>query len=218
METKIVNTQGKKVGDLKLDPAIFDAPELPFLIHDTVRWQRARARAGTHSSLRKAEVSGGGKKPWRQKGTGRARAGSNTSPLWVGGGVIFGPKPRDYDFRFNKRERRKALTSALSFKNRNGELIVVDKLDVTSGKTKDFVAMLEQLGIGKNSVTVLMDNVKAEGDKQTVLAARNLPRVRLLGVAGTNVYDLLKHKFLLCTEAGLKALSERLSESKQVNK
>jgi len=212
MEHKVVNTEGKEVGSAKLNENIFNQKVNSFLVHDTVRWQRARARAGTHSCLRKDEVSGGGKKPWAQKGTGRARCGSNTSPLWVGGGVSFGPKPRDYDFRLSKRARRQALISTLSEKQQAKQIIVVDKLELASGKTKDAAKMLKKLGVKENDKQVLMliSNAEHKAAESLIRAMRNVPNVDLRPVEGVNVLSLLKSALVVASQEALKELEARL--------
>lgn len=213
---KVLNMEGREVGTISLDPEVFDAKINESLVHKAVRWQRNSRRAGTHSALTKAEVSGGGKKPWRQKGTGRARAGSNTSPLWVGGGVIHGPKPRSYEFRFNKRERRLALASALTDLRRRGNLLVLDELKVESGKTRDMQAVLTRIGAGR-SKTMIISSV-ADRSSGLARSSRNLASVVTLPVSGVNVYDLVNARFVVATREGVTSLQARvkgLQEDKQ---
>jgi large subunit ribosomal protein L4 len=166
--------------------------------------QLSNRRAGTASTKTKGFVRGGGKKPWRQKGTGRARAGSARSPLWVGGGTIFGPQPRDYSYRLPKKARREALLSALSLKNRDGKIIVLDKLEMAEAKTKLMRKMLEDLQVEKALIVI------PQSDEKVQRAARNLPNVKVLRAEGLNVHDLLRYEHLILTEGSLKLLEERL--------
>jgi large subunit ribosomal protein L4 len=184
----------------------FAAAVKTHLFHQVVRMQLAKRRRGTASTKTRGEVSGGGRKPWRQKGTGRARAGSTRSPLWRGGGVALGPKPRDYAYKLPKKVRRAALRSALSMKIQEGLLKVVDHLDIPAPKTKQMVGFLRGLGVGKASVILLIDN-----NPNVQLAARNLPEVKVLRVEGVNVYDLLAHDYLVCTREALMKLQERVA-------
>lgn len=227
LKQTVIDIHGKDVGSINLDPAIFGAEIDPSLVHTTVVWQRNKKRAGTHSSLTKAEVSGGGKKPWKQKGTGQARAGSNTSPLWVGGGVSHGPKPRDYTTRVSKRTRRQALCSVLSDKVKNGNLKVLESLELGSGKTKDAVKVLKGLKVEGVKIAILVAKASEEkaskskkATKEKVSACvsicravRNIPGVTLLSVDAVNVYDLLAHKVLLGTKDSITELQERLKKA-----
>jgi len=162
-------------------------------------------RAGTAATKSKGFVRGGGKKPWRQKGTGRARAGSIRSPLWVGGGTIFGPQPKDFSYRLPKKARREALLSALSLKKQDGKLLVLDKLELAEAKTKVMKKVLEDLQVQSALIVI------PESDRKVELAARNLPAVKVLRAEGLNVYDLLHYEHLILTEGALKALEERLA-------
>jgi large subunit ribosomal protein L4 len=166
--------------------------------------QLANRRAGSAATKTKGFVSGGGKKPWRQKGTGRARAGSTRSPIWVGGGTTFGPHPRDYSYRLPRTARREALLSALTLKNRDGKIIVVDKFELDEGKTKLMVRALAELKVQSALVVIPQSDVKIER------SARNLPKIKVLRVEGLNVYDLLRYEHLILTEGALKRLEERL--------
>ncbi|MCB0310050.1 MAG: 50S ribosomal protein L4, partial [Bdellovibrionales bacterium] len=181
------------------------------VVHGVVRWQRAHARAGTHAAKTRAEVSGSKKKPWKQKGTGRARAGAATSPLWVGGGVTFGPKPRSYGFRLNKRERRLALAAILSEKRRNGSLIIVDDLKLESGKTRDLAAALGNIGVQQKSAMLVLDSNEPQG-KQSPLrrAGGNLAQISTLNSGGVNAYDLLKHNFVVGSKNSIVELQSRI--------
>jgi large subunit ribosomal protein L4 len=167
--------------------------------------QLANRRAGSAATKSKGFVRGGGKKPWRQKGTGRARAGSIRSPIWVGGGTTFGPGPRDYSYRMPRKARREALLSALSVKNREGKIIVVDKLELEQPKTKIMAQALTELKVTSALIVI------AQSDKKLERSARNLPKIKLLRIEGLNVYDLLRYEHLILTEEALKLLEERLA-------
>lgn len=203
---KVLNTKGKEVGKLDLDPEVFGGDVNESLVHDVVRWQLNCRRAGTHSTLNKSKMIGGGRKPWAQKGTGRARAGSNDSPLWVGGAVIFGPQPRSYASRITKRTRRQALISVLTHKVATGAFIVIDELKVPKGKTKNFVEIQKSLGVQDGGSVFVMSEAKDEVRRST----SNVQKVLTLGADGVNVYDLLRHKHLVCTKDGVEALVKRL--------
>jgi large subunit ribosomal protein L4 len=188
-----------------LNEAIFGAKTRAHLLHQAVVMQLANRRAGSAATKSKGFVRGGGKKPWRQKGTGRARAGSTRSPIWVGGGTVFGPTPRDYSYRMPRTARHQALLSALSLKNRDGRIIVVDKLELEAAKTKLMVAALAQLKIASALIVIAQPDVNLER------SARNLPRIKVLRVEGLNVYDLLRYDHLVLTVGALKLLEERLA-------
>lgn len=188
-----------------LKEEIFGVKNRPHLLHQTVVMQLANRRAGTAATKSKGFVSGGGKKPWRQKGTGRARAGSIRSPIWVGGGTVFGPQPRDYSYRLPRKARREALLSALSLKNRDGKILVLDKLELEAGKTKLMVKALAELKVESALIVI------AQADDKIERAARNLPRIKVLRVEGLNVYDLVRYEHLVFTEEALKLLEERLA-------
>lgn len=189
----------------ELKPEIFGVEVRPHLLHQAVVMQLANRRAGTVSTKTRGEVSGGGKKPWRQKGTGRARAGSIRSPLWVGGGTVFGPKPRDYSYRLPKTARREALLSALTLKNKEGKIIVLGRLELEEPKTKLMRKVLEDLQV-KSALIVI-----AEPDGKLELSARNLPNVKVLRAEGLNVYDLLRYEHLILTERALRSVEARLA-------
>ncbi|MBI3079452.1 MAG: 50S ribosomal protein L4 [Deltaproteobacteria bacterium] len=193
-----------KVGQVEVSPGIFEAEVKRHLLHEVVRMQLASRRAGTHDTKTRAEVSGGGRKPWRQKGTGRARAGSIRSPLWRGGGIIFGPHPRDHGFSVPKKVRRAALRVALTQKLQEGRLLVVRDLRVPDGKTKGFVAVMRGLGVSNGLV------VTAAPDTALERAARNVPRVKVLRAEGLNVYDVLRHEHLVLTEPSLEQIQGAL--------
>ena len=190
----------------KLNDAIFGAKTREHLLHQAVVMQLANRRAGSAATKTKGFVRGGGKKPWKQKGTGRARAGSIRSPIWVGGGTVFGPTPRDYSYRMPRTARREALLSALSVKHRDGKLIVVDKFSLEAAKTKIMVQALAVLKV--TSALIVIGGADATIER----SARNLPKVKVLRVEGVNVYDLLRYDHLILTEGALKLLEERLAQ------
>ncbi len=210
LKYNVLNAQGKEVGTIDLDPAFFDVAERKELVHQVVRWQRAKSRSGTHSALTRAEVSGGGKKPWKQKGTGRARAGSNTSPLWVGGGKSHGPKPRSYEFSINKSERRLALLSTLSSKRRSESLRIIDQIKLASGKTKDAFSILKNIGVGRSKVTLIASAEEIEAQTTFGRALKNIANVKTLPVSALNVYDLLNARFVLGSKQAIEELQESL--------
>ena len=189
----------------ELKEEIFGVALRPHLLHQAVVMQQANRRAGTAATKSKGFVSGGGKKPWKQKGTGRARSGSIRSPIWVGGGTIFGPTPRDYSYRMPKKARREALLSALSLKKKEGKIIVLAAFDLAETKTRLMRQLLAELEV-KSALIVL-----PEADAKVMLSVRNLPKVKALRVEGLNVYDLLRHEHLILTERALKLIEERLA-------
>jgi large subunit ribosomal protein L4 len=193
------------VSQPQLDEEIFGVSARPHLLHQAVVMQLRNRRAGTAATKSKGFVRGGGKKPWRQKGTGRARAGSIRSPIWVGGGTIFGPQPRDYSFRMPRKARREALLSALSLKKQEEKLIVLDKLELEEAKTKLMARALAELNVQSALIVV------PQADERIERAARNLPKIKVLRVEGLNVYDLLRYDHLILMEGALKLLQERLA-------
>lgn len=195
------------VGELELSGRVFGNEGNPALLHEAVRMQLARRRSGTASTKTRGLISGGGKKPWRQKGTGNARAGSTRSPLWRHGGTIFGPQPRDYGYKMPRKAWNKALCQAISDRARNGKLVVVEKLELAELKTKAAKAALDKLGVGHALIVVGL------GDEQFGRAARNLARHKVLAEAGINVYDVLNYDELVMTAAVAKAIDARLSEN-----
>ncbi len=202
----VVNPQNEKVDEVVLSEAVFGVPVKGHLLHEAVRWQRARQRRGTASTKGRSEVSGGGKKPWRQKGTGRARAGSNRSPLWRHGGISHGPKPRDWSFRFPKALRRDALRTALSTKIAAREVRILEDLTMDRPSTKTFQSMLKGLGItGKVLV------VTSQREEAVEKSARNLPRVKVLLAQGVNVSDVLNADVILFTREALVKVEETLT-------
>jgi large subunit ribosomal protein L4 len=206
LRTPILSPTKESKGEVELPAEIFGAPLRSHVLYETVKMQRANQRAGTHATKTRAFVRGGGKKPWRQKGTGRARAGSTRSPIWVGGASVFGPLPRDYSYRMPRSSRRAALCSALSAKLREGRLLVVERLEVASGKTRDAVKLLAGLGL-ESALLVL-----GRRDESLHRAVRNLAGIKVVETAGINVYDLLLHEHLVLTVEALDGLRERLAE------
>ncbi len=200
----VFNMAGQKVSEVQLDDGVFGCEVKPHLLHDVVIWQRANRRAATARTKGRSEVSGGGRKPWRQKGTGRARAGTNRSPLWRHGGVVFGPNGRRYATDLPKKVRRQALRSALSMKAGENMLKVVDSLDLGAPKTRDYVKALGALGMRQVLVVV------GEPSENTALASRNHPSSKLMQVSGLNVYDLLRYRGLLLDLKAVELIVERL--------
>jgi len=202
----VVTAGNRKAGSVDLDPSIFEAPVRPHLFHAEVRRQLAKRRSGTHSTKNRAAVSGGGIKPWKQKGTGRARQGTIRAPQWAGGGVVFGPVPRSYEHALPKKVRRAALLGALSHQLREGNIKVVDELGLAEYKTKQVAKVLRDLALADAPVLIVI----AAEDPFVERSARNLPNVSVLRVAGLNVYDVLRHPRLLLTKAAVAAIGERL--------
>jgi large subunit ribosomal protein L4 len=206
MELDVIDRQGTAVEKVAVADSAFGAKVKPHLFHQVIRMQLANRRRGTASTKTRGEVSGGGRKPWRQKGTGRARHGSTRSPLWRGGGVALGPKPRDYAYELPKKVRRAALCSALSMKAQEGLLKVIDRIDIPAPKTKQMVGFLKDMGVEKSALILLPDD-----NPNVQLAARNLPHVKVLRVEGANIYDLLTHDYLICGKDALLKLQERVA-------
>lgn len=198
----VFDMQGKEVGKMDLSDAIFAAPVNEHLLHLAVVAQLANKRQGTQKALTRAEVSGGGRKPWRQKGTGHARQGSIRAPQWKGGGVVFAPTPRDYTTSMNKKERRAALKSALSNAVAENKLIVIDEIKFPKIKTRNFRTMLDAFKLEK--AFVLLDS----NDQNTVLSARNIPEVKTAQVNELNVYDVMKFGTVVATKAALQKVEE----------
>ena len=186
-KVSVYNMEGAQVGDIELSDAVFGVEINEHLVHMAVVSQLANNRQGTQSTKTRSEVSGGGKKPWRQKGTGHARQGSTRSPQWTGGGVVFAPKPRDYSFKMNKKEKRLALKSALTSRVQENKFIVVDELKMDEIKTKSFANTLSNLKVNKALVVLNDDN------NNVVLSARNIPTVKTAYTNTINVYDILKY-------------------------
>jgi large subunit ribosomal protein L4 len=199
----VVDVQGSQVGELELAETVFGIIPNKAVLHDAVVMQQASQRRGTHSVKNRSEVRGGGKKPWKQKGTGRARAGSIRSPLWVGGGTVFGPTPRSYAFKLPKKVRRLAIKSALSSKVIDNEIVVLDALTLTAPKTKEMVQILKNLGAEKKALVVTNGL-----EEQSVRAARNIPGVKLIVAEGVNVLDVLNHDKLIMTRDAITRVEE----------
>ena len=199
----VYNMEGKEVGTIELNDAVFGVKVNEHLVHMAVVQQLANNRQGTQKAKTRSEVSGGGRKPWRQKGTGHARQGSTRAPQWTGGGVVFAPVPRDYSFKMNKKEKRAALKSALSDKVANGKLVVVDALTFDAPKTKEFAKVMTNLNVNDKALVVLNDN-----DANVVLSAKNIPTVKT-GLTNTlNVYDVVNAKTLVLTQDAVKTIEE----------
>ncbi|HNR14036.1 MAG TPA: 50S ribosomal protein L4 [Thermodesulfobacteriota bacterium] len=201
---EIVDKNKTKVGEAQLADDIFGVSVKPYLMNDVVKMQLANRRRGTAQTKNRALITGGGKKPWRQKGTGRARAGSSRSPLWKGGATVFGPVPRDYSYKVPKKVRQSALRSVLTQKLNENRLVIVDGLALDGIKTKSFVAMMQTLQI-PNALIIDVDNTNLE------LSARNVPNFRVLRPQGLNVYDALRFDYLVITKSSLEYLGKRLS-------
>ena len=201
----IYNVNKEKVGEVDLKEDIFGVEVKPYLLHEVVVWQRACRRKGTACTKTRGEVAGGGHKPWRQKGTGRARVGSNRSPVWRGGGTVFGPKPRSYAYSLPKKVRRAALKMALSSKLADGQLVVLEDYPFTVPKTKEFIQVMKKFDLGK----VLF--ITSEGHEALELSARNVPYVQVLPTAGLNVYDILRYDHLVLLSPAVAAIEARLT-------
>lgn len=199
---KVFNMSGSEVGSIELNDSIFAVEVNTHVMHQAVVQYLANKRQGTQSALTRAEVRGGGRKPWRQKGTGRARQGSTCSPQWTGGGVVFAPKPRDYSFKLNKKVKRLALKSALTTKVNDGKFVVVDEINLPEMKTKEMVKVLNNLNVNKSLVVLEDANEKA------VVAARNIPTVKTASVSTINVYDILKYDSVVVTKAAVEKIEE----------
>lgn len=198
----VYNMEGKEVGTMELNDSVFGAEIKEHLVHQAVVLQLANNRQGTQKAKTRSEVRGGGRKPWRQKGTGHARQGSTRSPQWTGGGVVFAPTPRDYSFKMNKKEKRAALKSVLTSKVQENNLIVLDELKLNEIKTKDMKKVLDNLKVA-NAILV----VGNENDN-VVLSARNIPGVATTTVGTINVYDLLKYNTVIATKTGVASIEE----------
>ena len=205
IELPVVNADNAEIARIQL-PDVFSGTVNDAVLFEQVLAQLASRRRGTASTKTRGEVRGGGKKPWKQKGTGRARAGSIRSPIWRGGGTTFGPRPRSYAYRLPRKTRYVALRSALSQKARDGEVRVIDKLEFAVPKTKDMRALLERIGVAGSVLIVVPEN-----DRNVELSARNLPNVQAMPVAGLNVYDILRHKNLLVVQGALDAIQGRVT-------
>lgn len=205
-KVELLNINGEKVKDIKINDNIWNIEKNDAVLHNAIVKAAAGFRQGTHATKTRTEVSGGGRKPWKQKGTGNARQGSIRATQWRGGGIVFGPQPRDYSKKMNKKEKRLALKSALSYKLTDKELVVVDSLTVENGKTKEMTAILNKLNIF-NAKTLI---VVSELDEKVCLAARNLAYTKIVTVEEVNTYDVVNADKLLIEEKALEKLEEVL--------
>ncbi|MBQ8622460.1 MAG: 50S ribosomal protein L4 [Oscillospiraceae bacterium] len=203
LKTNVYDMSGKLVGEIELSEAVFGVEPNQSVVHDVVKNHLANKRQGTQSSLTRAEVSGGGRKPWRQKGTGRARQGSTRAPQWTHGGIVFAPKPRDYSYTLNKKTRRLALKSVLSDKAANQNIVVIDSIKMDAPKTKDFVKFLAAVGVEGKALVVT-----AEADSNVVKSGRNIPGCEITFANLLNVYDVLNAKKLVVDQAALAKIEE----------
>ena len=198
----VYNMEGKEVGKLDLNDAVFGVEVNEHLVHMAVLQQLANNRQGTQKAKTRSEVRGGGRKPWRQKGTGHARQGSTRAPQWTGGGVVFAPVPRDYSFKINKKEKRAALKSALTSRVQENKLIVVDELKLDEIKTKQFAQVMKNLNVDK-ALVVINDN-----DQNIVMSAKNIPTVKVAQTNTINVFDILKYSTVVVTKDAVATIEE----------
>ena len=203
LKTNVYNMSGAVVGEIELPEAVFGITPNAAVVHDVVKNHLANKRQGTQSALTRAEVSGGGRKPWRQKGTGRARQGSIRAPQWTHGGIVFAPKPRDYSYTLNKKTRRLALKSVLSAKAAEANVVVIDSIKMESVKTKDFAAFLKAVGCDTKTLFVT-----AEADMNVVKSGRNIPGCEVTFANLLNVYDIVNAKKLVLDKAALQKIEE----------
>ena len=201
-KVSVYNMEGQQVGELELNDAVFGVEINEHLVNQAVKLQLANKRQGTQSAKTRSEVSGGGRKPWKQKGTGHARQGSTRAPQWTGGGVVFAPTPRDYTIRLNKKEKRAALKSALTSRDQENKFIVVDAIKMDEIKTKTFVKALDSLKVSK-ALVVLNEN-----DVNVVASAKNIPGVKTASAKTINVYDILKFDTLVIDKAAVATIEE----------
>ncbi len=214
MKVDVYNLENGKAGDIELDDAIFGQPVREHLFWEVINWQRARRRQGTHKTKTRSEVRGGGRKPWRQKGTGRARQGTIRAPQWVGGGTVFGPTPRDYSYSMPKKKRRAAIISALSLKAANGQLRIVDDLTLPEIKTKLAVGVLDAFEAPK---ALFVDTTSRDEETNTVhhnetlrLSVRNLKNAKYLAAEGLNVEDIIRYDVLFLSKSAAEQIQEAL--------
>ncbi|ACJ32490.1 50S ribosomal protein L4 [Anoxybacillus sp. LAT_35] len=202
----LYNQNGENIGEIELNDAVFGIEPNKHVLFEAVIMQRASLRQGTHKTKNRAEVSGGGRKPWRQKGTGRARQGSIRSPQWRGGGVVFGPVPRSYSYKLPKKVRRLAIKSALSSKVLENSIVVLDNLTLEAPKTKEMVKILNNLSVDRKALIVT-----ADANENVILSARNIPGVTVVTASGINVLDVLNHDKLVITKAAVEKVEEVLA-------
>ncbi len=203
----LYNINGDQVGEIDLNDSVFGVSVHRSVLHDAVVAHLAGQRRGTHDTKTRSEVAGGGKKPWRQKGTGRARHGSTRSPIWRGGGVVFGPHPRDYSIRLPKKVRRLAMRSALSSKVEEGNIVVLDELKMEHPKTREMARILNNLKVN-NKALVVIDST----DENVVKSARNIPGIKPVAASWLNVYDILAHNTLVITKEAVTRVEEVLAQ------
>lgn len=199
----IYDIANKKVGDLELNESIFGVEVNEALLHQAVVMQLASQRLGTHATKTRGMVRGGGRKPWKQKGTGRARSGSTRSPIWVGGGTVFGPAPRSYAFRMPRKQRRLAIMCALSDKVQSGDFVVLDSIDFAAPKTKEMVKMLNDFSVDSKALIITAGEVE-----NVEKSSRNIPGVKAINTNGLNVYDILNHNKLFITKDAITRIEE----------
>lgn len=219
VSVKILSLGGKEVGSVDISSEVFGGGQpgrkgdavRQSLVHQTVRWQRAKARAGTHQALTRTMKEGGAKKPFKQKGTGRARAGSSISSIWVGGASVHGPLPRSYEFRLSKRVRRQALGAVIADKAKSGQLVLVEDFGKVSGKTKDMVAALQKLGVEVGTSATI---VIAERNPEIERGARNIENVSVVSAAGASVFELMRGGLVISTKAAFEAIKMRVEGTK----
>ncbi len=203
LQVPVVDTNNNKIGDISLNEKIFGQPVNEALLHEAVSMVLNNRRQGTHSTKTRSFVSGGGKKPWKQKGSGRARSGSSRSPVWRGGGIVFGPHPRDYSYSIPRKKSRLALYSALSSKLKENNLVILESFGVKNGKTKEIVSLLRRLNLSESTLIV------CDGENTSVyIGGRNLEGVLVMDVKEINVYDLLKYKNLIITKDDIEKVAE----------
>ena len=201
-KVSVLNMEGKQVDEIELNDAVFGVEVKENLVHQAVLSQLANNRQGTQKAKTRSEVSGGGRKPWRQKGTGHARQGSTRAPQWTGGGIVFAPKPRDYSFKMNKKEKKLALLSALTSKVADNKIVVLDEFKLDEIKTKKFAEVMNNLKVSKALVVLEGEN------KNVVLSGRNIPTVKVSATNEINTYDVLKYDTLVVTKAAVEKLQE----------
>ena len=202
---EVKNIRNEKVGEVELNDQVFNREVKTYVLHDVVRQQRAARRAGTASTKTRREVRGSGAKPWRQKGTGRARAGTRKSPIWRGGGTTFGPKPRDYSFKLNRKVRQQAVAMALSARHQEGNLVILDDFTMEAIKTKEFVSIMKLLELNNALIVVDADN------DELSKSSRNVPGYKVMKTDGVNVYDILLHEKLVLLQPAIESLEERFT-------
>lgn len=202
---EVKNIKNESVGEIDLNDLIFNREVKNYVLHEVVRQQRAARRNGTASTKTRKDVRGSGAKPWRQKGTGRARAGTRKSPIWRGGGTTFGPKPRDYGFKLNRKVKQQAVAMALSARYQEGNLVVLDDFTLEAIKTKEFVSIMEVLEL--NNALIVVDSENEELSK----SSRNVPGYKVMKTDGVNVYDILLHEKLVLLQPAIERLEERFT-------